>query len=89
MDSSGIQEALDWYDMVIRLDATEMRKVTRKSRKPYKPTPPVPDGHKYCHRCKQIKAHADFSINRNKMDGLGSECRQCMKDRYQERNPRD
>src|SRR5690242_2823503 len=37
----------------------------------------VPEGHKYCPACKQVKAVTEFSVNRAARDGLNGYCRGC------------
>lgn len=37
----------------------------------------VPDGHKYCARCAEIKPQGDFGGNRSSRDGLTTYCRPC------------
>lgn len=34
---------------------------------------------KECYKCKQTKPHNEFSINKNKKDGLNCECKECQK----------
>ncbi|MDR8409342.1 endonuclease VII domain-containing protein [Nonomuraea sp. 3-1Str] len=36
-----------------------------------------PPGHKYCPRCEEIKAHAEFGSNRSSKDGLTAYCKPC------------
>ncbi|MFI7611830.1 endonuclease VII domain-containing protein [Nonomuraea terrae] len=37
----------------------------------------VPEGHKFCPRCSEIKPHVEFGSNRASKDGLTSYCKQC------------
>ena len=39
--------------------------------------PDVPEGHKYCPRCEQVKPHADFTRHRQQAGGFASYCKPC------------
>lgn len=43
---------------------------------------------KHCNRCQTLKPASEFQKNKNYRDGLQSECKQCMKDRYLEKTGR-
>lgn len=49
----------------------------------------VGDGEKWCPDCERALPIADFTIDRNRRDGLAWRCRACTADRYQRRKTRN
>ncbi|MEW2359915.1 endonuclease VII domain-containing protein [Spirillospora sp. NPDC029432] len=48
-----------------------------KSARPYQKRRVLPEGMKYCPRCQEIKATADFPRNRSSKSGVGGYCKPC------------
>ncbi|MEU6091046.1 endonuclease VII domain-containing protein [Streptomyces sp. NPDC047085] len=42
-----------------------------------RPRVEVPEGHKYCRTCGEIKPHSEWTRNRSASDGLGTLCKAC------------
>lgn len=45
--------------------------------KKVRPRVKTPEGHKYCHRCGEIKPHAEWDRNSTASDGLSTRCKAC------------
>ncbi|WP_439673914.1 endonuclease VII domain-containing protein [Embleya sp. MST-111070] len=79
--SAGNPDGLSWYcrECFRRRDADSYR--ARRERAGFKVRPKidVPDGHKRCPKCEEIKPHSEWHKSARQWDGLAAACKACRK----------
>lgn len=63
-----------------RADDPEYReRINARNRKPVNPDDILPEGHKRCSKCREVKAFCEFYKNRAQVDGYDNYCKSCSK----------
>ena len=63
-----------------RRGAETYRRKRERVGKTVRKSPQVPEGHKYCRRCDEVKPYSEWHRNARQSDGLASYCKLCRKE---------